>query len=126
MRSLAVLGRVIIVGHGASQATRGLRSGVHLRLVAPEPARRRRLAEQGGLDEDQVRQEIARRDQARARLLKDHYRVDIDDPLHYDAVFNTGEIGVEAVAAAALALIKHRAGSLSAAPAGSRTTPRGR
>lgn len=112
IRSVAVLGRAIIVGYGASQACKGLRSGLHLRLVAPEPWRVKRLAAQTGLDEARARQEGQRRDQARARLLKQHYRVDIDDPLQYDAICNGERLDRDTLAAAVIAAIKQRASVL--------------
>lgn len=109
LRSAAALGRVIIIGHGASQATKGLHAGVHLRLVAPLERRVGHLAAHTGLSEAEARRELEQRDRNRARLLKNHYRAEIDDPLLYDAVFNTAALDATALAAATLALVKRRA-----------------
>lgn len=108
LRSLAALGRVIIIGHGASQATRALRAGLHLRLYAPAEARARRFAERSGITSEEAGRRLDELDRARARLLKQHYRVDIDDPLLYDALFNTAAQNAETVAAAIVAMIRQR------------------
>ncbi len=60
-----------------------------------------------GLEEQAARVESKRLDEARARLLRTHFRVDIDDPARYDAVFNTGQIPIEALVDAVTLMLLH-------------------
>lgn len=108
IRSLASLGKVIIVGRGGAQATRRLELGVHLRLVKPEPQRVQRMMALLHQDEDEARRSLRKQDHDRARLLKTYFQVDIDDPLQYDAIWNTGAVSFETIAESIIALIRRR------------------
>jgi cytidylate kinase len=109
IRSMASLGKVIVIGRAGSQAAKALPQGLHIRLVASEQVRIRSLLErQLDKDEKDVRRMLHEQDQERARLLKDHYRVDIDDPLLYDAVWNSASVDMEAIARAIIAVIQQR------------------
>ena len=109
VRVLAEVGKAIIVGRAGSEVTRGLGPAVSLRLVAPESQRVKRMMELRGINEKKARELVDKYDGGRARLLKRHFRVDIDDPLRYDAIWNTGSASSEAIAAATIALLKQRA-----------------
>ena len=109
VRVLAEVGKAIIVGHAGSEVTRGLGPSVSIRLIAPESQRIKRMMELRSLDEKKARESMDKHDGGRARLLKRHFRVDIDDPLRYDAIWNTGSASFEAIAAATVALLKQRA-----------------
>lgn len=112
VRMLAGVGKVIILGRGGSELTRGMGPGVSLRLVAPEPTRIERLVARDHCTERQARDDARRLDGNRARLLKRYFGVDIDDPLRYDAVFNTGLLPVDTVAEAVAAALRHRAAAV--------------
>ena len=58
--------------------------------------------------EKDARQIMQEQDDARARLLKEHYQVAIDNPLLYDVTWNTGTMSVETIAMATIAAIKQR------------------
>ena len=51
---------------------------------------------------------MRKQDHDRLRLIKSFFAADIDDPLLYDAVWNTGTVPVEAIAEAVVSIIKHR------------------
>ena len=108
IRSLATVGKVIIVGRAASQATKGLTEGINMRLVAPDSNRIKRIMAMYDKNEKDAQKIIQEQDEARARLLKDHYQVAIDDPLLYDVTWNTGAVSVEAIAMATIAAIKQQ------------------
>jgi hypothetical protein len=109
IRALASVGKVIIVGRAGAQVTQGLPQGVHVRLVAPEYVRIQRMAELLGVNEKDARLAIQRQDRDRARLVKDFFHSNIDDPLLYDFVCNSeGEV-FEPIAQAVICLIKQRA-----------------
>jgi cytidylate kinase len=108
VRSLASIGKAIIVGRAGSQVTKGMELGVRLRIVAPLDVRIQRMMERSGLNERRARDEVRRLDAHRARLLKNHFRVDIDDPTGYDAVWNTSGVSVEEIAEAVAAILRRR------------------
>jgi len=111
VRTLAGVGKAVIVGRAGSQATLGLGQGVSLRLVAPEPVRLGRIMTIDHLGEREARNEMKKRDAHRARLVRRHFRVYIDDPLGYDATFNTGTLSFDEIAEAVVAMLRSRVAS---------------
>ena len=108
VRAVASIGKSIIVGRAGSELTRGMGPGVAVRLVAPEEVRIRGVMEYYELDERAARDKARRLDESRARLLKKHFKVDIDDPTRYDAVWNTGETAIPAIAEAIAVTLQHK------------------
>jgi len=113
--AVAQIGKAVIIGRAGSEITRGYGPGVSLRLVAPEEMRVRRVMDHYGLDEKAARAEAAMLDAGRARLLRTHFKVDIDDPLLYDAVWNTGEVPVHVIAECVAQMLRHRVVELAEA-----------
>jgi cytidylate kinase len=109
VNAVASLGKSIIVGRAGSEATRRLGPRVALRLVAPVDLRIERVREFYGLEERAARNEASRLDGYRARLLKRQFKVDIDDPLLYDATWNTAEAPIEGIADSVVALLRYKA-----------------
>jgi len=109
IRMLAIIGKVVIVGRAGSQVTKGLGSGVSVRLVAAEQDRVQRIMKLRGIDEKTARRSIERQDSGRQRLLRQHFGVDIDNPLLYDAIWNTSAVRPIAIAGTITTLIKERA-----------------
>jgi cytidylate kinase len=95
---LARLGRCIIVGRGGNIVTAKLQGGIHVRLVAPENVRLAHLAKHFGLDEKSAAKYLREHDEGRRRYVKTNFERDIEDPLLYDAVLNTGLLGFEKTA----------------------------
>jgi cytidylate kinase len=118
VRAVASIGKSIIVGRAGSEVTRGMGPGVAVRLIAPEEVRIAGVMEYYGLDERAARDKARRVDESRARLLKAHFRVDIDDPTRYDAVWNTGLAPIETIAESIAAGLRHKvAAAVAARPA---------
>lgn len=109
VRVLAEVGKAVIVGRAGSEVTRGLGPSVSVRLIAPREVRLGQMMELHGVDEKKAAELTDKSDSGRARLLKRHFRVDIDDPLLYDAVWNTGTASFEAIAESIVTLLKERA-----------------
>ncbi len=107
--AVASIGKSIIVGRAGSEVTRDMGQGLSLRLIAPEETRIRRVMEYYGFEERSARDEARRIDSSRARLLKAHFRVDIDDPTRYDAIWNTGRMPIGAIAESVVATLRHQA-----------------
>lgn len=108
VRILAEVGKAVIVGRAGSQVTRGLGPSVSVRLVAPEERRIKRMMELHQVDERAAKDLIAKSDSGRARLLKRHFRADIDNPYLYDATWNTGEVSFEAIAESIIAVLRDK------------------
>lgn len=113
LRTIAAVGKVIIIGHGAGMATHNLSGGIHVRLVAPQTVRAERMASLMDQDVSETLKEIQRRDEDHNRLLRTHYRIDGADPEHYDLVFNTDRIGIDTVAELLLQLLSKQSDSRS-------------
>jgi cytidylate kinase len=90
---LARLGRVILVGRGAEVVTKRLPYVFHVRLVAPLEKRVEQGAHYYNLTATDAAKKVREEDQARRRYLRRYFDADIDDPLLYDLVINTGRLG---------------------------------
>lgn len=95
---LARLGRCIIVGRGAGIITAKLKGGLHARLVAPDAVRIVHLKKHFHYDDKAAAQYMNESDAGRRRYIKTNFDRDIEDPLLYHAVFNTGLTGFEGTA----------------------------
>jgi len=109
VRVLAEVGKAVIVGRAGSEVTRGLGPSVAVRLVAPEEVRVQRMMDLHDVNEKRATELIDKSDNGRARLLKRHFRVDIDDPLLYDAVWNTATASFESIADSIIVMLQERA-----------------
>lgn len=108
VRALASIGKSIIVGRGGAQVTADMSPGVRMRLVADYDTRIEGVMEHYGLERRQARAHAKKLDASRARLIKTHFDVDIDDPTQYDIVWNTSRSSTEDIAYAVVAMIRHR------------------
>lgn len=113
IRLLARFGKLIVVGRGGACLTAHLPQAIHIRLVAPLEFRIARTMELHHLDSAGARAIIQKQDEARARLVRDYFGKDINDPLLYHATWNTGRIPVEDIAPLIVQMIKQRAGQPS-------------
>lgn len=95
---LARLGRCIIVGRGAEIITAKLQHGVHARLVAPESVRLAHLKKRFSFDDKTAAKYLHEHDEGRRRYVKTNFEKNIDDPLLYHAVLNTGLLTFEQTA----------------------------
>ncbi len=123
IRTLATLGRVIIVGRAGMCVTRGLLDGVNIRLVASEATRVKRMMNLLQMGKKEAGEVVYKQDRDRARLVRDHFSRDIHDPLLYDVTWNTDAVSFEAIAASVIALIKHRAQPEHVVPGGTLRAP---
>ncbi|MFH0909785.1 MAG: cytidylate kinase family protein [bacterium] len=98
MRKLAAMGKVILIGRAGCCVTRSVPGGIHLRLVAPEALRVERVMKLQQLDKTAATAWVHSHDRERAHLLRDFFSRDIEDPLLYDAVWNTQSTSVVEIA----------------------------
>lgn len=112
IRTLASVGKVVIVGHGAGFVTQDLPGGIHLRLVAPEHDRVKATMKAKSLDKDAAKRDVKHCDKERNRFIRDYFMHDIDDPLMYDVVWNTSAEPIEYLATTIVSMIKQKADQL--------------
>lgn len=89
IRFLAHVGKVVIIGRAGMCITRKAPMGVHLRLVASEDYRVHRMSDDLQVDLGEAHREARKQEADRVKLLRDIYGQNIDNPLLYDAVYNT-------------------------------------
>ena len=105
LRQIAGVGNAIIVGRGGAVLCKDLRNCFHFRLVAPFEARVSSLARRRELSQEEATRRVKDESRIRADFIKGCLKADVADPLHYDAVFNTGHRDLEAIAAAISAYV---------------------
>ena len=108
VRILSLIGKVILVGSAGSFVTRDLPSGVRIRLVAPEATRTRWLMKKFQLSKEEARKMMLQQDAERHKMVRSFFGQDIEDPLTYDAVFNSDRADLHEISHAVIAMIKRR------------------
>ena len=103
-------GNVVIIGRGGQCLLHGMGDVVCVRLQAPLELRIRRHQERAGLTAEAARQQVLLRDQASADYVRHYFLENIDNPLLYDLILNTGKL----TPARAVELIVQAAAKLTA------------
>lgn len=99
VRTLASIGKVILVGRAGTCAASKLPGGVRVRLEAPVEWRVRNIMSLMSIDEHEAETLVKHQDHDRARLLRDFFDRDPDDPKLYDLVFDTSKTPIAEAAA---------------------------
>lgn len=89
---LAALGNAILVGRGSTFITARVQPALHVRLVAPVEVRVAHLAEYHHLTHDEAVTYAKKADLGRRRYVKRYFSTDVENPLHYTLVLNTGRL----------------------------------
>ena len=92
---LASVGNVILIGRGGNVITARLPNMFHVRLVAPLEERIEHSHKSYGMTKTEARKFCLREDLGRERYLKKYFRADINDPLLYHLIINTGLVGYD-------------------------------
>lgn len=108
VRMLATLGKVIIVGRSGNLITRHLANGIRVRIVAPEMARVAWMMRKLKVGRDEARQLIRKQDRDRSRVTRTYFDKDIDDPLLYDAVWNSATVDPHEMSYSIIEMLKFR------------------
>jgi cytidylate kinase len=95
---LASLGNAIFVGRGANIITANQKSVLYVRLMAPFANRVRQIEEHHRLSTQEAVELISTTDETRRRYVKHYFRAEIDDPINYHFVINTGLTGYDEAA----------------------------
>ncbi len=105
-------GHAILVGRGANWIL-DPRFGLRIRVIADMPRRIRRVMENEGVDAESASRRIKDDDAARVAFIRKVYRREIDDPLGYDVVVNTGTLDIDLAVEVTLTALRRK---LEAAP----------
>jgi cytidylate kinase len=110
LRTLAALserGQAVILGRGAAFVLPVERT-LRVLVVAPYAARCERLAKARGLPAHEAEAQLAREDAERLAFLRKNFKLEPDEPDHYDLVVNTETLGAENAAELVLAAFRAR------------------
>ena len=105
---LAAADNVVIVGHGAGQFLKELRTAVRVFVVAPVEERMKRVIAEGDADPERARRLVEEEDRESAAYLNYLFGIDWRDPHQWDLVINVGRADLDA----ALDMLSHYAQSL--------------
>ncbi len=106
-------GHVVIVGRTGQVFLANRRDVLHLRIIAPIRQRISYVARREGLDEAEAQSRIQFKDRDRARYIQTQHGRDINDPILYDLVINTGVLDLDSAADLALLALERKARRLS-------------
>jgi cytidylate kinase len=95
---LAQLGNAILIGRGATMVTAKLPDVFHVRLVAPLEKRVEHAHEFYNMSKPKARKFCVDEDRGRKRYLRKYYGADVDDPLLYHLIVNTGMVSYDEAA----------------------------
>ena len=102
--SLAARGQVILVGRGAGFYLPRSTS-LHVRIIAPLPARIAHMADWSRLTREQAAEQVRIGDERRAEFLLKHFGRTSADPHDHDLIINSGFLSEESCADVVLAAL---------------------
>jgi cytidylate kinase len=82
--------------------------GIHIRLVAPKAHRVVWMMKRFKLGKEEASKTIDKQDSDRRKLIKLFFHRDIENPLLYDAVWNTEKVPLELITRATIDMILER------------------
>ena len=88
VRSLAIHGHTILVGRGSYLLTQDLRTGIHVRLVAPRAWRVHKVAADRGISNADAEQIVAQGESERDHYMRTFFIHDPAHPFHHDLVID--------------------------------------
>jgi cytidylate kinase len=95
VETAANTGHVVIVGRTGQVILSDRRDVLHVRVVAPLRRRIAYVARRENLSEAAAQARIQLKDRDRTRYIQSQYARDVNDPLLYDLVINTGVIDLD-------------------------------
>ncbi|HSU93769.1 MAG TPA: cytidylate kinase-like family protein [Gemmatimonadaceae bacterium] len=97
---------LVVVGFGTQCIFADRPDALHVRLVAPMPARVERLRERLGWDGANAAARAHRVDEDRRRYVQRYFHRDVNDPLLYDVQINTGRTTLDEAASIIAQLVR--------------------
>jgi hypothetical protein len=96
---LAVKGRVILIGHGATVVTARMWNVFHIRLTGSLPKRIERVQTRRSLTPKAAAKLVMKEDRGRERYLRAHFHARLENELLYDLAVNTDRVSNDDAAA---------------------------
>jgi cytidylate kinase len=97
IKVIAAHGRAVIVGRGADFILRPEKR-FSVRIIAPIDIRIQNVVSTYGVSESEAEKRILKRESRRRRFIKEAFDGDVDNPIHYDMILNTGRLSIDAAA----------------------------
>lgn len=95
IRHLVEMGSVILLGRGTNVVAARMPGVLHVRLIAPLETRLQHMQQFEELTRRAALERIQREDLGRKRYLQKYFGKDVDDPLLYHIVINTGLVTLD-------------------------------
>lgn len=95
---LAMSEAIVIRGRGSQFILKNWPGAFHVLFVSPLKLRVRRVMDDLKVDEESAKKEIERFDGSRREFIRRYFKAELEDPVHYDMVINTGNLSFEAAA----------------------------
>ncbi len=86
IRSLATHGHSVLVGRGCYMVTQDLKTGLHIRLVAPRNWRIHKVAVDRGITQREAEVLVGEGEKQREHFLRTFFTHDLQHPFHHDLV----------------------------------------
>lgn len=109
VRTIERHGGAVIIGRGAYFIL-GPEAALRVRVVCPAALRIARFAEREGIDKREAERRVRRVERERRAFNKRYFGKEVDDPLHFDLVVNTGWTTPKAAADVVVAAYRARFG----------------
>ena len=98
VRELARRQPLVILGRGSHFILKDYPGALHVLVVAPLEVRVKRLMQDRKFDQETAKLEIARSDKSLREFIKRYFKAELEDPVYYDLVINTGRFSFQAAA----------------------------
>ena len=86
---------IVIRGRGSQFILKDHPGAIHILVVGPLKNRLKRVMEFNQIDEASAVKEISRSDGSHREFIKRYFSADIEDPVNYDLVLNTGRLSYD-------------------------------
>lgn len=110
IKELAAGKSIVIRGRGSQFILKDNPGVFHVLTIAPLETRIKRVRDCLNVDEKKARQEIENFDSSRREFIKRYFKADLEDPLNYDLVINTGYLEYKDAAAIIINAVTKRRG----------------
>ena len=98
IRSLAIHGHTVMVGRGSQLITQDLKTGLHVRLVAPIRWRIQRIAAECGLSHAEAQQLVEDSARQRDQFVETFFVHDPEHPFYYDLIIDNSRFNLDQIA----------------------------
>ena len=98
VRELARTRSLVILGRGSQFILKGYPGALHVLAVAPLEVRTKRVMKDLNVDQEVAKLEILHYDNSQREFFEKHFKVDPENPAHYDLVINSGRFSIQAAA----------------------------